>query len=178
MNVLKEYYKTKEHPIWLFCLLISIAVILTYAMPYIQDKFISTLVASFSIFTALLFNLLLLLIDMIKSVKSDDAIESRKRNQKIKLSLLEKCMKIISASILFSIIEIVLLLLLSYDYSKFVIIKKLTIICTIAEYFLLFLTYLFILLFINSLYSILEKMHLLISKEIYNKNEEFKDIAL
>lgn len=178
MNVFKEYYNIKDHPILLFVSLSCIAVILTYIIPCIQDKFISTLVASFSIFTALLFNLLLLLIDMIKGVKSDDRIESRKRNQKIKLKLLEKCMKIISASILFSIIEIVLLLLLSCDYSKFIMFENRTIIYTIVRFFFHFFTYLFILLFINSLFSILEKIHLLISKEIENKNEDFKGIAL
>lgn len=178
MNVVKEYYNIKEHPILLLCSLLCIAAILTYAVPCIQDKFISTLVASFSIFTALLFNLLLLLIDMIKGVKSDDTIESRKRNQKIKLKLLEKCMKIISASIFFSIIEIVLLLLLSCDYSKFLMFESWTLVYMIVQFIFHFFTYLFILLFINSLFSILEKIHLLISKEIENKNEDFKGIAL
>lgn len=119
MSVLKEYYYTKKYPLILLVLLILLAILLTFFIPIIPEKFVNALIASFSIFTALSFNLLLLLIDMIKGIDTNISIKSREDLQKLKLEVMNKCLKIISASILFSITDIILLLLISCDFRKF-----------------------------------------------------------
>ena len=174
MSVLKEYYYTKKYPLILLILLILLAILLTFFIPIIPEKFVNALIASFSIFTALSFNLLLLLIDMIKGIDTNISIKSREDLQKLKLEVMNKCLKIISASILFSITDIILLLLISCDFRKFNdLINNINIISFFVNNLLIFLTYLFILLFFDSLYSILKIMHILITKEIDNKKYEF-----
>lgn len=174
MSVLKEYYYTKKYPLILLVLLILLAILLTFFIPIIPEKFVNALIASFSIFTALSFNLLLLLIDMIKGIDTNISIKSREDLQKLKLEVMNKCLKIISASILFSITDIILLLLISCDFRKFNdLINNINIISVIINNLLIFLTYLFILLFFDSLYSILKIMHILITKEVDNKKNEF-----
>ena len=155
-------------------LLILLAILLTFFIPIIPEKFVNALIASFSIFTALSFNLLLLLIDMIKGIDTNISIKSREDLQKLKLEVMNKCLKIISASILFSITDIILLLLISCDFRKFNdLINNINIISFFVNNLLIFLTYLFILLFFDSLYSILKIMHILITKEVDNKKYEF-----
>lgn len=174
MSVLKEYYYTKKYPLILLILLILLAILLTFFIPIIPEKFVNALIASFSIFTALSFNLLLLLIDMIKGIDTNISIKSREDLQKLKLEVMNKCLKIISASILFSITDIILLLLISCDFRKFNdLINNINIISFFVNNLLIFLTYLFILLFFDSLYSILKIMHILITKEVDNKIYEF-----
>lgn len=174
MSVLKEYYYTKKSPLILLILLILLAILLTFFIPIIPEKFVNALIASFSIFTALSFNLLLLLIDMIKGIDTNISIKSREDLQKLKLEVMNKCLKIISASILFSITDIILLLLISCDFRKFNdLINNINIISFFVNNLLIFLTYLFILLFFDSLYSILKIMHILITKEVDNKKYEF-----
>lgn len=174
MSVLKEYYYTKKYPLILLILLILLAILLTFFIPIIPEKFVNALIASFSIFTALSFNLLLLLIDMIKGIDTNISIKSREDLQKLKLEVMNKCLKIISASILFSITDIILLLLISCDFRKFNdLINNINIISFFVNNLLIFLTYLFILLFFDSLYSILKIMHILITKEVDNKKYEF-----
>lgn len=174
MSVLKEYYYTKKYPLILLILLILLAILLTFFIPIIPEKFVNALIASFSIFTALSFNLLLLLIDMIKGIDTNISIKSREDLQKLKLEVMNKCLKIISASILFSITDIILLLLISCDFRKFNdLINNINIISFFVNNLLVFLTYLFILLFFDSLYSILKIMHILITKEVDNKKYEF-----
>ena len=172
MSVLKEYYYTKKYPLILLILLILLAILLTFFIPIIPEKFVNALIASFSIFTALSFNLLLLLIDMIKGIDTNISIKSREDLQKLKLEVMNKCLKIISASILFSITDIILLLLISCDFRKFNDLIN-NIISFFVNNLLIFLTYLFILLFFDSLYSILKIMHILITKEVDNKKYEF-----
>ena len=155
-------------------LLILLAILFTFFIPIIPEKFVNALIASFSIFTALSFNLLLLLIDMIKGIDTNISIKSREDLQKLKLEVMNKCLKIISASILFSITDIILLLLISCDFRKFNdLINNINIISFFVNNLLIFLTYLFILLFFDSLYSILKIMHILITKEVDNKKYEF-----
>ena len=173
MLVLKEYYCTKKHPLFLLVLLILLAILLTFFIPIIPEKFVNALIASFSIFTALSFNLLLLLIDMIKGIDTNISIKSREELQKLKLKVMNKCLKIISASILFSITDIILLLLISCDFKKLTDLINIKVISIIVNNLLIFLTYLFILLFFDSLYSILKIMHILITKEVDNKKNEF-----
>lgn len=174
MSVLKEYYYTKKYPLILLILLILLAILFTFFIPIIPEKFVNALIASFSIFTALSFNLLLLLIDMIKGIDTNISIKSREDLQKLKLEVMNKCLKIISASILFSITDIILLLLISCDFRKFNdLINNINIISFFVNNLLIFLTYLFILLFFDSLYSILKIMHILITKEVDNKKYEF-----
>lgn len=174
MSVLKEYYYTKKYPLILLVLLILLAILLTFFIPIIPEKFVNALIVSFSIFTALSFNLLLLLIDMIKGIDTNISIKSREDLQKLKLEVMNKCLKIISASILFSITDIILLLLIACDFRKFNdLINNINIISVIINNLLIFLTYLFILLFFDSLYSILKIMHILITKEVDNKKNEF-----
>lgn len=173
MSVLKEYYYTKKYPLILLVLLILLAILLTFFIPIIPEKFVNALIASFSIFTALSFNLLLLLIDMIKGIDTNISIKSREELQKLKLEVMNKCLKIISASILFSITDIILLLLISCDFKKLTDLINIKVISIIVNNLLIFLTYLFILLFFDSLYSILKIMHILITKEVDNKKNEF-----
>ncbi len=173
MLVLKEYYCTKKHPLFLLVLLILLAILLTFFIPIIPEKFVNALIASFSIFTALSFNLLLLLIDMIKGIDTNISIKSREELQKLKLEVMNKCLKIISASILFSITDIILLLLISCDFKKLTDLININVISISVNNLLIFLTYLFILLFFDSLYSILKIMHILITKEVDNKKNEF-----
>ena len=173
MLVLKEYYCTKKHPLFLLVLLILLAMLLTFFIPIIPEKFVNALIASFSIFTALSFNLLLLLIDMIKGIDTNISIKSREELQKLKLKVMNKCLKIISASILFSITDIILLLLISCDFKKLTDLININVISIIVNNLLIFLTYFFILLFFDSLYSILKIMHILITKEVDNKKNEF-----
>ena len=173
MLVLKEYYCTKKHPLFLLVLLILLAILLTFFIPIIPEKFVNALIASFSIFTALSFNLLLLLIDMIKGIDTNISIKSREELQKLKLEVMNKCLKIISASILFSITDIILLLLISCDFKKLTDLININVISISVNNLLIFLTYLIILLFFDSLYSILKIMHILITKEVDNKKNEF-----
>lgn len=173
MLVIKEYYYTKKHPLFLLLFLIILAILLTFFIPIIPEKFVNALIASFSIFTALSFNLLLLLIDMIKGIDTNINIKSREDLQKLKLEVMNKCLKIISASILFSITDIILLLLISCDLKKLTDLVNVNIISTVVNNILIFLTYIFILLFFDSLYSILKIMHILITKEVDNKKNEF-----
>lgn len=174
MSVLREYYYTKEYPLILLFLLILLAILLTFFIPIMPEKFVNALIASFSIFTALSFNLLLLLIDMIKGLNTNICIKSREDLQRLKLDVMNKCLKIISASILFSITDIILLLLISCDFRKFNnSIDNIGMISVILNNSLTFLTYLFVLLFFDSLYSILKIMHILITKEVDDKKNEF-----
>lgn len=171
--VLKEYYYTKKYPLFKLLFLIFLAVLLTCFIPTIPEKFVNALIASFSIFTALSFNLLLLLIDMIKGINTNINISSRKNFQNLKLDVINKCLKIISASILFAITDIIFLLLISCDLKKMTDLIQINTITIILKKSLIFLTYFFIMLFFDSLYSILKIMHILITKEVDNKKNEF-----
>ncbi len=173
ISVFKEYYNLKEKPKILLVCFIVFSLLLTYFLTNIPEKFVNTLIASFSIFTALLFNLILLLIDMLKDINSNIDITSQKNLQELKVDVIDKCLKIISASIMFSITDIILLLFISFDYSKLLNIINNNLIITLIKYSLYFFTYFFILLFFNSLYSILKIMNILISKEVENKKNEF-----
>ena len=173
ISVFKDYCNMKEKPIILLVCFIIFSLLLTYFLTSIPEKFVNTLIASFSIFTALLFNLILLLIDMLKNTSSNIDITSRKDLQEIKLGVIDKCLKIISASIMFSITDIILLLFISFDYSNVLNIINNNLIVILVKYSLYFSTYFFILLFFDSLYSILKIMNILISKEVENKKKEF-----
>lgn len=173
MLVLKEYYYTKTHPLLKVLVLILLAILLTFFIPVIPEGFVNTMIASFSIFTALSFNLLLLLIDMVKGINTNIDIQSRKNLQKLKLEVIDKCLKIISASILFSITDIILLLLISSDFKKLANLINVNIFEVFSSKLLVFFTYLFIMLFFDSLYSILKIMYILITKEVENKKNEF-----
>ena len=172
MQILKEYYSTKEKPIILLVFLLISSILLIFFLPTIPEKFLSALIASFSIFTALLFNLLLLLINMIKNINFKTDIKSRKDFAKLKLDLMKKCLKIITASIFFSISDIVLLLIIALDYHRLIELIHNDIVILCLKLLIHFMTYLLMLLFFNSLYATLKIMHMLIKNEVENKEKE------
>lgn len=151
LATLKDYktQKISLSDIILFLILpISVSVIIMYNYRLCKD-IVSILITSFSIFAALLFNLLLIIYDIInKHYKKDD------EKIKLKKPFLKEIYSNISFSILIAIVIIVLALSL-FIINKFP-----------YRYFIEFIIYYSIILFILTLFMILKRIHILLSKEI------------
>ncbi len=131
---------------FLFPIIISFIIVFNFIL---CKDIINILITSFSIFAALLFNLLLIIYDIInKHFNKED------RNLKLKKAFLKEIYSNISFSILVAIVIIVLCLSLF-------IINKIP-----YRYFIEFIIYYVIVLFILTLFMVLKRIHSLLSKEI------------
>ena len=174
--ILRDYYKAQEKVdiVLLVLLVLIFTPFLTFMFPRLSENFVTALIASFSIFIGFLFNLLLMLTNMVKEINLEHGEpQSRKEFKQLKLDVIKKCLMIISASILFSVINIISMLFNSCDWSNiFTFIQRTNIFVIVAETIFIGATYFFILLFVHSLYCILKITHILLQKEIELKNKE------
>ena len=178
--IIKDY--CKEHSIieiiveLIFA--ISIAILLAYIFPNITNTFISTLIAAYSIFVGFLFNLIIMLSNMAKDIKIEqNEPKSRSKLKLVKLKVIEKCLKIISGSILIAVCNIILMLFHILDFNTINFhIQRHFMISEILMVIFSGITYLFTILFIISLYSILKITHILLQKEVEIKDKELNQI--
>lgn len=135
-----------------------IAGILTYFNVVLSENIVNVLVTSLSIFAALLFNLLLLIYDIIQ--KPDDTNNIRK----LKKNFLKEIYSNISFCILIAIITVILLLIsfLNFDNQQIEFIYQQS---NIFSCIITFFIYYFVMLFIFTLLMILKRVHVLLSKE-------------
>ena len=116
----------------------------------LDDDIANVLVTSLSIFAALLFNLLLLIYNII--LKPDNS----ESGANFKNKFLKEIFSNISFCILISIFTIMLLIISFLDIQK-------------LETILTFLVYYFISLFILTLFMVLKRVHILLTKEFEKK---------
>ena len=121
----------------------------------LTDAAANVLVTSLSVFSALLFNLLLLIYDIIRK-------EERHQKPKNKMpKFLKEIYSNISFSILIAVICIAILLLTFLDISN-----------QYFNHFLSFTVYFLVSLFILTLFMILKRIHVLLKKEIDSTDKE------
>lgn len=174
--ILNDYTKLRtktENLLFLVCVTV-LALLLMFLFPNLSENFITSLIASFSIFIGFLFNLMVMLSNMVKEIViKDNEPESKKENKKLKLKVIEKGLKIISYSIFIALLSIIFILVYSGDWTNCY--KLVTTHPKLTIYFkhtFIFITYFIILNFIYSIYEILKITHILLQKEIENKNKE------
>lgn len=175
-NILIDYIKEHTHNELLLLIFISIILSIFFATLFTRfsDIFVSSLMAVYSIFAGFLFNLMVMLSNMAKEITISNAEpQSRTELKKMKLQVIERGLKIISASILFAIINIVLMLLylLNWQFIKYIKIN-LNIVCILQHIFIGIVDF-FIIIFLNSLYKILNITHILLQKDIELKFKDF-----
>ena len=145
--------KTNISELILFYVLpIAVALYLVLTGIYFKESIVDILITSFSIFTALLFNLLLLVFDIIRR-NSDNNGNEDQRKVKLKNTLLKQVYSNISYSILISIISLLLLLFLQVVSNE--------VVCKIINFVVFFMA----LNFILTLLQILKRIHILLSNE-------------
>lgn len=121
--------------------------ILVYFKFILSKDFINILATSLSIFAALLLNLLLLIYDILRKSEKTDS------NYKLKAKFLKQIYANISFCILISIVTIVFLIIASLN------IKQLESILAFGIYSLVFI-------FVLTLFMVLKRVHILLSKEV------------
>ncbi len=174
VSIIKDHLKTLKNfqsgkyywgDIFIFFVLPLIATIILIFKDFsLKDELVQILITSFSIFTALLFNLLLLTFDIVKkniTVNSNE--ENKKENaedksefdvlQKIKILLLKEIYANISYSILMSILCLVFLMLTQVEIKGIYLI--------IIKAFIFFIS----INFLGTLFQILKRIHSLLSNE-------------
>lgn len=151
IHTLKDY-NSSRYSAWdfiLFLLLpLGIAGGLTYLFGELGKDLTNVLITSLSVFAGLLFNLLLLIYDIVKKAKPDEPYAE------LKTKFLREIYSNISYSILVSIVTIILLLFSSLSIT--------------SRYFQLpvaYLIYFLVANFILTLSMILRRVHILLSKE-------------
>lgn len=122
---------------------VLVAAVIWFSNVTFEDGFVNLLVTSLSIFAALLFNLLLLIYDIIRKPEV---------GRKIKTKFLKEIFSNISYSIMVSILTVILLMILNYDIKA---------INGIIQVLVTFLAVNFIL----TLLMILKRVHFLLAKE-------------
>ncbi len=145
-------YNSGRYSFWDFVVFLLfplvIAGCLTYFLCALNKDLINTLITSLSVFAALLFNLLLLIYDIVKKANPSDSFAE------LKTRFLREIYANISYSILISMLAIILLLVSSLNVSN--------------HFFQTALTYLVYFLlgnFILTLFMILRRVHILLSTE-------------
>ena len=138
-----------------FVVPLVIGVVATFVHGSMGSTEVTVLVTAFSIFTALLFNLLLLTFDLIS--KTDDS--SDEFMVKLKMLLLQQTYNNISFSILVAIAAIGLLLIYLLD-------SRLSFSMSQIEYIISFGVYYLTTLFLLTLLMILKRVHALLSREM------------
>lgn len=177
-NVFFDYYKEHTHKekILLFTITIIISFILTFLFPSFSSDFVSSLIAAYSIFIGFLFNLVIMLANMAKDINVEiNEPRSRTNLKNLKLDVIERGLKIISASILIAVINIIFMLIHVLDwvfielfFEKYFLIFKIFNCCFI------FLSYFFLVLFLDSLCKILKITYILLQKDVELKRKELK----
>lgn len=151
VHTLKDYNSNKYS--WsdflLFLMLpLVIAAGATYCFHEIGKDLTNVLITSLSVFAGLLFNLLLLIYDIVKKANPGEPYGE------LKTRFLKEIYSNISFSILVAILTVILLLLLSLSIS--------------SRYFqtpIMYLIYFLVVNFILTLFMILRRVHILLSKE-------------
>ena len=134
-----------------FLLPILLSLLLLIFGQYLNDNLITIFVTSLSIFAALLFNLLLLIFDIVNK-------EDHKNDKStLKIRYLKEIYSNISYSILISIIAIIALLVAYIDIPL-----------TYLNFVLGFISYTLIIQFLLTLFMVLKRVHILLSKEFQN----------
>lgn len=143
---------------------------------YLKGNLITILVTSFSIFAALLFNLLLLIYDVVsKHNKDGDGISEKTkkgRNLTLKEKLLKETYVNISFNITISVISIILLITLyfiteapSLEIYKINIFSLVLCPLQYLIYLFSFLVYYFLIQFMLTLLMVIKRINILLSKE-------------
>jgi len=158
LNIVRDHistlrdYKTKKVSIsdlFLFSLSPALISVLFLVFSGVMDETMVTLLTtSLSIFAALLFNLLLIIYD---AVRKEESLNSANNLRK---PYLKEVFNNISFCILTSVLAIVLLLIYSQVSIFFL------------QYLLTFFSYYLVALFILTLFMVLKRTHILLSKEI------------
>lgn len=156
INTLRNY-RTNKYKIFdlilFFLIPLPFSIILTYIYGITSNTLITIFSTSLSIFAALLFNLLLLIYDIVRN--KDENTE----NHKLKMTFLKEIYSNISFSILVAISTVVISLFIALiDKPKTDIQKWIIYILSIVIYYL---TSIFILTFL----MVLKRVHVLLSKE-------------
>ena len=176
--IFSDYFKLKSvkcKVVTLFILLI-LAYVLCYLFPNLSENFITSLIASFSIIVGFLFNLMVMLSNMVKEIFVTTAEpKSRIEYKKLKLNVIKKGLSIISYSVIIALFSLIMVLLYSGDTSKYYKIVDVYHLNVLNfKYLFIFLIYFMILNFIFSIFEILKITHILLQKEIDNKNKELR----
>lgn len=159
-------YESKKYSIEDFIIFFLFPFIISATLIYIQSKltegFKNILIVSLSIFAALLFNLLILIYDIIKRGQPNNKEEKHNETQKLKIVFLKQIYTNISFCIFISILTIILLVFSSINITISHIFSL-----SIIEIgkVLAFFIYAFTLLFILTLFMVLKRVHVLLSKE-------------
>lgn len=160
IHTLKNY-NTNEYNLWdlfiFFAVPFIISIIFIFLHFKLTDGFINVLATSLSIFAALLFNLLLLIYDIIPKK------EGLGDNGKLKSEFLKQIYANVSFCIFVAIITIIFLIVSSLvvnQFDPFPLIRYINLksILALIVYYLLFV-------FIFTLFMILKRVHILLSKE-------------
>ena len=141
-----DKYRSSDFILFFFFPLL-LSGILVYFKFILGKDFINILATSLSIFAALLLNLLLLIYDILRKSDKTDI------NYKLKATFLKEIYANISFCILISILTIVFLIIASLD------IKEL-------ESILAFVIYSLVFVFVLTLFMVLKRVHILLSKEV------------
>lgn len=151
ISTLKNY-ETGKYSFWDFVLFFFVPFLIGGVLVYFRFKLtkeiVNGLVTSLSIFAALLFNLLLLIYDIIRKTENSEGING------LKTTFLKQIYSNISFCILIAISTVILLL-----------ISFLNIEIALLHYILAFFVYYLVSLFILTLFMILKRVHILLSKE-------------
>lgn len=123
--------------------------------PILGNGIPNALLISLSVFTALMLNLLMLIFNIMQNTKNNH-VDSEKGNKKIKIDFLKEIYYNISFSILISLCSVIILIL--YSIGVFEISIDIKLIFTLLTYYLIFI-------FILTIFMILKRVHVLISKE-------------
>lgn len=165
IDTLKNYDTDKysiEDFVLFFLFPFIISAILICVHSKLTDTFINLLVVSLSIFAALLFNLLILLYDIIKKEQPKDKEEGQKENIKLKMIFLKQIYANISFCIFIAMIAIILLIVSSVNITNT---QSFSLNATKIGDVLAFFIYALLFLFILTLLMVLKRVHILLSKE-------------
>ena len=151
ISTLKDY-RTNKYKIGDFILFfvtpLFFAVIFPYFNILLTHNLISILITSLSIFAALLFNLLLLIYDIVQKSKNEN---------RLKIKFLKEIYSNISFCILIAIWAVVFLILISISDSR----------CSTLIFLSFnFIAYYLMVLFLLTLFMVLKRIHVLLYKEV------------
>lgn len=173
-KIIDDHFKTIINPTLLICTLLFSSFFITFVTKPINKDLINVLITAYSIFVGLMFNLLLLVFDIIKNLKDcnsiyDDngnKIQSRVDLLNLKKEFTKEIYKNISFAILMSISLVVLLMFYSlspkFNFHQFISVDDLK---NIIKFSLTWIVYFMSSLFLYTLYLILKRIHFLLIKE-------------
>lgn len=164
-NIVKDHistlknYETDKYSLWDFVLFFFVPFLIGGGLVYfhfmLTKGIVNGLVTSLSIFAALLFNLLLLIYDIIQKTENSEGIKG------LKTTFLRQIYTNISFCILVAISTVILLLISFLDIE-----------IDLFHCILAFFVYYLVSLFILTLFMILKRIHILLSKEFENDDKK------